>query len=292
MDESKHEQCLICNGRKLERLHRYAAHHLLKCKTCGFVFAEKIPAVTELIHHYEGYTRNNYLSPVTIKRYHQLLDQFEKFRNTNRLLDVGSGIGYFLDVAKQRGWDVYGTEFTDEAVRICREKGISMQQGKLDPQQYDPASFDVITSFEVMEHINNPQEELKHFYSVLRPGGLVYVTTPNFNSLSRLVLKERWNVLAYPEHLCYYTPASIRRLFSDHGFIALKTETTGISITRAKTSMKLSDQSFISESSDDEKLRRTIESNRLLRISKIVVNRFLTMMSAGDSIKSLFIKKV
>jgi 2-polyprenyl-3-methyl-5-hydroxy-6-metoxy-1,4-benzoquinol methylase len=68
-----------------------------------------------------------------------------------------------LEVAKRKGWEVYGTEYTDEAVAICAAKGINMIKGKLNPAHYAAESFDIITSFEVIEHINNPNEELSNF---------------------------------------------------------------------------------------------------------------------------------
>src|SRR6476660_3976054 len=127
-----HEECLICNAPQLKPLSRYSKISLVQCESCGFLFSREIPREQELIKLYDHYGRHDYLSPVTVKRYHEILNRFEKFRKTNKLMDVGCGIGYFLEVAKQRGWEVYGSEFTDEAVRICREKGIKMLQGKLD----------------------------------------------------------------------------------------------------------------------------------------------------------------
>ncbi|HYV91960.1 MAG TPA: class I SAM-dependent methyltransferase [Chitinophagales bacterium] len=270
---------------------RYSAFHLVKCASCGFVFSQKIPTEQELIDLYNHYGRDDYLSPVTVKRFHQILDALEKFRQTNNLIDVGCGIGYFLEVAKERGWNVYGTEFTDDAVRICRDKGIMMHQGKLDPENYEPHSFDVVISIEVIEHINNPLEETRNFKSILRTGGCIYLTTPNFNALSRIILKEKWNVLAYPEHLCYYSPKTIRRLFKTQNFSKAKIETTGISITRMKSSMSQSHQTGIAANSEDEKLRSAIESNRALRLIKAVINRTLTFMHSGDNLKATFISK-
>ncbi|MEP7128066.1 MAG: class I SAM-dependent methyltransferase [Chitinophagales bacterium] len=290
MSESKHERCLLCNNPALKALARYSMHHLVECEHCGFVFAGMIPDTSTLLRHYEGYGRRNYLSPITVKRYRELLVEFEKFRNQNRIIDVGCGIGFFLDVAKETGWNVFGTEYTDEAIRICREKGISMQQGVLNAGNYEPGSFDVITSFEVMEHINNPVEEVQKFQVLLRTGGLVYVTTPNFNSLSRLLLKEKWNVIAYPEHLSYYTTTTLKKLFKDAGFSVFKIQTTGVSITRAKTSLSISKQAFVSATSDDEKLRRTIESSRLMRNLKSAANKTLSLFNSGDTIKATFIK--
>lgn len=288
--ESTHERCLLCNHSNLRVMKRYAAQHLVQCANCGFVFAGRIPGTDTLIQHYEGYGRKNYRSPVTVKRYEELLTIFEKFRKSNRMLDVGCGIGYFLEVAKANRWEVQGTEYTDEAIRICREKGLPVHQGVLQVENYEPSSFDVITSFEVIEHINNPKEEVSKFHSLLRKGGIVYVTTPNFRSLSRLLLREKWNVIAYPEHLSYYTQATLNRLFTEAGFSLLSIRTTGLSITRLKTSLSLSGQSFVSATSDDERIRETLESNSLLKMFKSMTNQLLSWFRIGDSIKATFIK--
>ena len=289
--KKEHESCLVCSGTKLQPLKGYEHAHLCQCKNCGFVFSKRIPTEEELVKHYEGYGRDDYLSPITIKRYEELLDSFEPFRKNNRILDVGCGIGYFLEVAKRKGWEVYGTEFTDEAVKICKEKGISLQQGVLDPSNYGEGFFDVITSIEVIEHINNPITETKNIHKLLRKGGLFYFTTPNFNALSRLYLKEKYNVICYPEHLCYYTPSTIKKLMKKVGFKKKKVQTTGVSITRIKTSQGNSSQKYISESSDDEQIRQKIESNRLLGLAKRLVNASLTFFGVGNSLKGHFIKK-
>ena len=289
--KSKHPSCLICGSYKLKPLKAYASAHLCKCNRCSFVFSQAIPTPEELEKHYEGYGRNDYLSPITIKRYEELLEAMEPFRKTNKLLDVGCGIGYFLEVAKRKGWEVYGTEYTDEAVAICSEKGIHMKKGKLAHSNYPAQSFDIITSFEVIEHINNPNEEIHHFNKLLRSGGLVYVTTPNFNSLLRYRLKATYNVITYPEHLSYYTPKTLKRLFRQHGFKTKKVVTTGISLTRLKTSSGKSNQPLISATSDDEKIRNQVESKWYLQLAKRLINITLTLFGVGDSLKGWFVKK-
>jgi 2-polyprenyl-3-methyl-5-hydroxy-6-metoxy-1,4-benzoquinol methylase len=148
------EKCLLCGSSALVDLRDYQKDKLCQCQSCSFVFAQAIPTREELEKHYEGYSRNDYLSPITIKRYNELLDYFEQFRKTGKLIDVGCGIGYFLEEAQKRGWEVYGTEYTDEAIKICEHKGIIMKKGVLNPTDFEAESFDVITSFEVLEHIN------------------------------------------------------------------------------------------------------------------------------------------
>jgi 2-polyprenyl-3-methyl-5-hydroxy-6-metoxy-1,4-benzoquinol methylase len=285
-----HKTCLVCKSDKLKTLNDYTKAHLVQCDSCGFVFAKPIPTLEELEKHYEQYERNDFFSPITIKRYHEILDSFEPYRKNGRLLDVGCGIGYFLEVAKTRGWDVYGTEFTDEAVEICDKKGINIHKGVLSIDNYEPDFFDVITSFEVIEHINNPREELRNFNTLLRKGGLVYITTPNFNSLLRYRLKSDYNVIVYPEHLSYYSPNTLTKVFHLSGFKKLKVQATGISLTRLRTSKGTSDQAYISENSDDEKLRGKFESNKILGMVKILLNYLLSFFGVGDSLKGYFVK--
>jgi len=288
---SYHRACLICNSCDLKDLADYAKAHLCQCKSCGCVFSKKIPSKNDLEEHYQGYGRKDYLSPITIKRYHELLDLFEPFRKTNKLIDIGCGIGYFLEVAKRRGWEVYGVEITDEAVQICSNKGIHTKKGLLDPKNYQPGMFDIVTSFEVIEHMNNPKTELNNFNAILREGGLVYITTPNFNSLLRYRLKAAYNVIIYPEHLHGYTTKTLKKLFHYSGFNTLKIESTGISITRFNTSKGKSKEKFISATSDDEKIRKKLEIRWQLKLVKRGINAILTALGKGDSLKGWFLKK-
>jgi 2-polyprenyl-3-methyl-5-hydroxy-6-metoxy-1,4-benzoquinol methylase len=289
--------CVCCGSNQLKPLKSFEIAWLVKCASCSMVFSSRNPTSTELEDHYRGYGRNDYLSPITIKRYNEILDQFEKVRKTNRLLDVGCGIGYFLEVAKSRGWEVYGTEYTDEAIRICQSKGIQMHQGVLNPQNYSLESFDVITSFEVIEHINTPNTELSNIISLLRKGGYFYVTTPNFNSLLRYYLGSKYNVIGWPEHLSYYTHATLSYLLKNHGLKKVYVQSTGISITRfitskqkPKTIVQEQGTPFIAESTSDEKLRIRFEKNALLNGLKAIINALLTFTGKGDALKALFLK--
>lgn len=288
---AQHNHCLLCKSIKLKPLNGYEKANLCKCESCNFIFSCKKPEVSELEKFYNSYGTNNYLSPLTIKRYNQLLDQFEIYRKTNKILDVGCGIGYFLEEAKKRDWEVYGTELSKKSAEICSGKGIKIKEGILDSKNYEPGMFDIITSIEVIEHINNPLEELKNFNSILRKGGLVYVTTPNFNSLLRYRLKSAYNIITYPEHLCYYTPKTLNKLFKISGFKELKIETTGISLTRFRTSTGISDQKIISAKSDDEKIRTKMDKKWYLNFAKKTINSLLTILGLGDSLKGWFIKK-
>jgi 2-polyprenyl-3-methyl-5-hydroxy-6-metoxy-1,4-benzoquinol methylase len=290
---SYHSSCLICESKKLLTLKGYEKHDLVKCSSCSFVFMRAIPSADELNAHYSRYTYNSekYLSPITIKSYNLLLDEFERYRKSNRILDVGCGAGFFLDQAKKRGWEVYGTEYSTRAVEVCKAKGINMKEGVLQRKNFDEADFDVITSFEVIEHINNPIKEVDEIYAILRKGGLFYCTTPNFNSLLRFYLKDDYNIISYPEHLCYFTNQTLHKVLKKAGFVRDKMLSTGISVTRFKTSSGVSQEEYIGENTADEKLRREIEQKWYLSAAKKAVNNLLTLTSTGMTLKGYY-KKV
>jgi 2-polyprenyl-3-methyl-5-hydroxy-6-metoxy-1,4-benzoquinol methylase len=230
------------------------------------------------------------LSEVTIKRFNELLDKFEYYRKNNRILDIGCGSGFFLEVAKNRGWQVFGTEYTVEAIEICNKKEISMHLGKLDPLWFDENFFDIIVSIEVIEHINNPLEELNNIKTILREGGLFYFTTPNFNSIERFILRDKYSVIEYPEHLSYYNSFSIKILLKKIGLKKIKITTTGISLNRLFFKKNRNPNGIINSENKDEFIRESLEKNRGLRFSKIVINFFLNLFGIGNSLKGWYTK--
>lgn len=283
--ENYHNACLSCGSTDLNPLGAEYEHaYLVKCASCGLVFGKRIPSETDLQHHYAQYVRDNSISPITVKRYEELLEQFESFRKTNRILDIGCGDGHFLAVAKRKGWEVVGTEYTDEAVKVCRAKGITIHQG--DIRTFSSDAFDVITSFEVLEHINNGPEHIRKISELLRKDGLFYFTTPNFNSFSRRWLGGKWKIIEYPEHLTYYTVRTISKLLQQNGFTKKSFLTSGFSPQRFKLSVGTATRS----GNSDEGLRTAIEEKVILRIAKKMINGILNLFRAGDTLKGFFVK--
>lgn len=291
----RHEQCLISGSKNLTPLKGYEKHYLVKSHPVGFVFCSRVPTQEELELHYQGYNINLYYSEITRLRYRELLNEFEPFRKTNKLLDIGCGSGFFLEEAKAKGWEVYGTEYTDRAIKMCEEKGIKMNKGALNANAYEKDMFDVVTSFEVIEHIYNPIDEVNAIHKILRKGGLVYMTTPNFNSIERYVLKVNYNIIQYPEHLSYYTSRTINYLFAKNGFSKWKIKTTGISLSRLRISVKAmrnraDDEPLVSATSADEIIREKSQTNPLFKLGKTGLNEVLNLFKVGNSLKAWFIK--
>ncbi len=283
------DRCIVCESTKLKDLPNYEKAYLCQCRNCDMVFTKRIPSKEELESYYSNYGTNHYRSKLTIKRYNELLDVFEKNRKTNNILDIGCGVGFFLEEAKKKGWNVYGSEYGEKLVTICEEKGIKMHNGTI-AEFTSEVKFDIITSFEVIEHINDPISELKKVHKLLRPKGLFYCTTPNFNSVLRFYLKKDYNVISYPEHLSYYTPKTIHQLFKRNHFKKNWIKTTGISITRLKTSLGKSKEKMVSDRSSDELIRNKIESNNILLGMKRLANKLLSLLGLGMTIKALYEK--
>ena len=286
-----HQKCFVCNSPEIEELKGYEKHQMSQCRNCGFVFMSRIPSDAELQAHYGmyAYGTQQYLSPLTIESFNKLLDEFEKYRKTNLLLDVGCGQGWFLETAKKRGWVVYGTEFSEQAVKICIDKGIIMKQGVLNPSDFGDLKFDIIYSSEVLEHINNPVPELTNMNKLLRSKGLLYLTTPNFNCYLRHKFKASYNIIEYPEHLSYYTPKTLHFVLNKTGFKKKKLLTTGISLTRAENSSGKPAEKR-SEASKDEQLRQLMSKNFLMKYIKSAVNTGLTITGLGITLKAYYEK--
>jgi 2-polyprenyl-3-methyl-5-hydroxy-6-metoxy-1,4-benzoquinol methylase len=268
----------------------YEQQELGRCNDCGFTFMLRIPGTEELEKHYSTYSYNNtyQLSLPTIESYNKLLNYFEKFRVNNNILDVGCGRGLILEIAKKRGWNVYGLETSDAAIKICEEKGIKMFKGDLNSCLLNKISFDVIISSEVIEHVQN-LFLIKHIYYLLRHGGLFYLTTPNFNSYLRYQLKENYSIIAYPDHLSYFTKKTLHNIMIKSGLKKVRLETTGISINRMQSN-RVKQTKSVNDKNTDEKIRQIIYQNETLKIIKEFVNKILTITGLGMTIKAFYIK--
>ncbi|MBL4735522.1 MAG: class I SAM-dependent methyltransferase [Flavobacteriales bacterium] len=291
MNEKTNTRCIACDSTQIRDLRGFEVSQLLKCDMCSHVFQKRIPEESELDQLYV-YGLNQYRSPITVKRYTELLDSFEPFRKTNKLLDVGCGAGFFLEIAREKGWDAYGTERNQQALSIGTKKGIKMYDENWLDEPTSNNLFDVITAFELIEHIGNPNPLFGQITNALRPGGVVYTTTPNFNAINRYLLRNKWDdVIAYPDHLSYFSTKSLDALWESHGLKKIYSLTNGYSVTHFRRGMKISNHQVVTVNSDDEVIRTAFESNRVLGFIKKVLNYVLSLLGVGESLKSLYVKE-
>jgi SAM-dependent methyltransferase len=135
-----------------------------------------------------------------------------------RLLDVGSGEGEFLASMQALDWSVEGIEPSGEAVSIARKRGLAVVQGTLADVDLADASFDAITFRLVFEHLREPFAALQACRRALKPGGVLWIATPNLASEGHHLFGQHWIHLEPPRHPVIQTPDSARHLLARSGF--------------------------------------------------------------------------
>jgi 2-polyprenyl-3-methyl-5-hydroxy-6-metoxy-1,4-benzoquinol methylase len=147
---------------------------------------------------------------------------------------------------------------------------------------YQDKQFDMVASFEVLEHLSAPLRYLREFWRVTRPGGLLLLTTPNFNGLSRRCLGVQWRVVA-PEHLGYFTPATLSRSLGEAGYQRVYVRARSLDVLSWRQgAMPANVVRFDPYAS--ARLRDRIEADEFLRLGKAALNCVLGMTGLGDSL--------
>ena len=139
-------------------------------------------------------------------------------RHGERLLDIGCGNGAFLDLARHLGWEAVGVDFDSGAVEVSRSLGLDVRLGSVDV--LDPAveQFDGITLSHLIEHVHDPEDLLRACYRLLKPGGWIWLETPNVESTGHALYGRNWLHLDPPRHLVLFNSTVLVDLLSKVGF--------------------------------------------------------------------------
>jgi SAM-dependent methyltransferase len=224
--------CPVCNGSDVvflfsapDRFHlRTVPYDLLRCQSCTLVWQKNPPALPEIGQHYgPDYHRSITAAADSSKLRWSLQDNtIARYKVGGRLLDLGCSAGAFLSTMKGDAWTLSGIEISPEEAQHARERACAdVFVGDIFDAPFEPSSFDVITSFDVLEHLYHPKRVIRHVYSWLKPGGIYYVAVPNIESWESRLFKSYWYGLEMPRHLFMYSPTSLRKLATDAGFSEL-----------------------------------------------------------------------
>jgi len=138
--------------------------------------------------------------------------------SARRILDFGSGWGFFLSTAKDYGWDAYGLEPLPASAVYARAKfGLNIKTDTLRDNTFPNDFFDVITSFQVFEHLPYPKEDIQILRKMLRRNGVILIEVPNFETWTLRLMKSKHRHFVQ-DHLNFFSATTLGRLLVENGF--------------------------------------------------------------------------
>lgn len=229
-EQSFGRACPICSARGAH-LWDKESFRIARCTKCLTLFVENPPHDTAFIYDqgyffggeqgggYGSYDEEKESMRATFER---CLDMIGKYTQGS-LFDIGAATGYFLSLARKRGFEVSGIDISAAAVAVAKEKGIEVKVGTLRTVSYPPDSFEVVTMFDVLEHVADPHALLAQASTILKPGGILFGSTPDSGSVNARLMGKRWHMLFPPEHLVLMNDTSLRLILNQEGYEVLWT---------------------------------------------------------------------
>jgi 2-polyprenyl-3-methyl-5-hydroxy-6-metoxy-1,4-benzoquinol methylase len=213
-----------------------------------------------------------------------LVNSARRYRRLGGWLDIGFGEGALLATAERCGWNCAGVEVSPHALALGKNRRWTVLHPDEAGEAFPAGAFDVVTLVEVIEHLTDPVRVLGQAVGWLRPGGLLFATTPNADSLNRRWLGPAWSVFCPPEHLTIWSPRGLRRTLRSLGVGDVRLRTHGLNpgeILAATRSLGAPIHRQRAAESLNEALTRTTTR----RLVKRAANAVLSFLKVGDTIK-------
>jgi len=288
------ENCIGCNSDDYVELYEFGESKYVRCTQCKLISVHPLPTDDHLKERAEHWSlqyhtnslkiQQHYSKEFQLAAYSNILNLIRPYKKNRRLLDLGCSIGGFLMAAKNDGWIEYGIDVSP-SVNVAIGKGLNARQGFLRDFNFPFEFFDVITMFDVIEHIGNQEELFEQLFSLLRPGGIVFIITPNFEGISSRLLKKNWSAVTPEDHVYLFTAQSLANIIKNKGFKVVKVFTFDINITEYKNSFrsrsKVDEGRLIGQMNRRRLIQRIVDSN-LLQGIRNVANSVINLLKIGD----------
>jgi SAM-dependent methyltransferase len=218
--------CPVCEASRGGPLHLEGSFQMVRCPSCHFIFLNPRPTMNSLLRFYQEYLPEEGASIESWEKmmkpvFHRAANLLKQYGRKGRLLDVGTGFGFFLVEMKKRGWETAGVEISQKAMVYARDAlGLTIFPGPLEKVDFPDNDFDAVTGFYVIEHLSHPMAFLRECHRILKPGGFLLLryphTTPIKNLLHFFGVKNRLYDL--PAHLSDFSPKMIQQCLERIGF--------------------------------------------------------------------------
>lgn len=226
--------CDLCGTHNGERVLEKFGVGYSRCSKCGFVYA--CPRLNEAALYNEKAVSarlNHYIAKAYSSRkqrsHRNRLQTFEKYRQTNRILEIGASVGGFLYQAGKQGWNAVGVEPVNACASFGRNKhNLNIIPNTLEQAGLAQNSFDVVFSNAVLEHLESPSRVLQEVFKLLRPGGIACLRTVNYESYTKDFIGSDWKLIDPRAHLSLFTPRTLREACEKSGLRVLRIRTDGV----------------------------------------------------------------
>ncbi len=230
--------CGLCGSPERELKFEDGPFSVVTCRSCGLTYVTPRLADGVLLEQVydegywssdsakeRGYTDYRSDEPLYLKTYRRRLAVVRRhFARPGRVLDVGCAAGYFLRVMREEGWQVTGLEPSD-AIRPHAERLLGAEhvhRGLLGEAALERGSFDLVTMWDVIEHIPDVVGAVREVHRLLRPGGRFLIETQNVDSRAAKVLGKRWQHYKHAEHIYHFNAATLGEVLRRGGFEVLE----------------------------------------------------------------------
>ena len=233
--------CPACGNKNSQPQFEKLGFTYVLCPDCGTLFVNPRPPYQLLMDFYTrsrstSFWVHDFFQPVVEARRDKIFRPMAKYIrdafpqvSSGVIGDIGAGFGLFLEELGRFGPSarLIAIEPSIEMVDICKDKGLEVITCAVENVQGWDSKFDLLTSFELFEHLYNPDEFLKKSWHLLRPGGYLFLTTLNAEGFDIQILWEKSKSIAPPHHLNFFNPGSITALLQANNFVVENVDTPG-----------------------------------------------------------------